>query len=171
MIYDCTKKDSIPKDKWAIKKGLQMYNESSKEDKDTDQDKKTVRWSGVQRGFQGLQQKKFCLLQDNKDTSINDDTLLLDTGSTFSSIKNGNLITGVRPAERPIEMLTNAGTRIINKTGKMLGLGRNIWYDLDSVANIFGFSDVTDEYRVTYDNAIEDAFHVHTDKNEVVKFK
>ena len=43
-------------------------------------------------------------------------------------------------------------------------------FDNDQLANIFGFSHMGDKHRITYDNAVEDAFIVHT-PNGKVKFK
>ena len=49
------------------------------------------------------------------------DVILLDTGATFSSVMNKDIITDIKKAEIPIVMRTNVGTRQINKTGQIPG--------------------------------------------------
>ena len=44
-----------------------------------DEKKKAIRWLGVQCGYQGLQIKKFGMLQDKGTPKINKKTIILDT--------------------------------------------------------------------------------------------
>ena len=68
-------------------------------------------------------------------------------------------------------MKTNAGSRSITHEANLIGLDNKVWYDPDSVANIFGLYDLTKQHRVTYDSAKEDSFLVHVDKDDIIKFK
>jgi hypothetical protein len=52
--------------------------------------------------------------------------------------------------------------------GVIHGFG-DAWYDPQQVANIFGFANLEDQCRITYDSSVEKAFNVHT-KNGIVKF-
>jgi hypothetical protein len=54
-------------------------------------------------------------------------------------------------------------------TGKINGFG-DAWYHPDQVANIFEFSSLEDQCRITYDSNVEKAFNVHTN-DAIVKFK
>ena len=65
-------------------------------------------------------------------------------------------------------MATNAGQKILSEDTELVGLG-TVKYDKDQIANILGFSHMSDKYRITYDNHEDDAFHVHT-KNGVIRF-
>ena len=68
-------------------------------------------------------------------------------------------------------MKTNTGSRIITKKGIMPGLKHKVWHDSDSVANIFGLSELVKEHRTTYDSSKEDCFNVYIDNNNIIKFK
>ena len=65
-------------------------------------------------------------------------------------------------------MLTNAGTKIMDKEAIVPGFGK-AYFDPSLITNIFGFAKTSDKYRITYDNSIEDAFNVFTDDG-VIKF-
>ena len=68
------------------------------------------------------------------------DLVLLDTGATFSLVRNRALIAGVTKAKDPICMRTNVGTRNLEEDGRFTGFHRPIWYDKNSMANIFSFT-------------------------------
>ena len=90
FVTDCEKKDKVPRSEWFANKSMQMYineesnntntkkgdnNNNSNSNKEQQQDdNKNTRWSGLQ------------LFQDN-DFNL-DNSIILDSGSTFSSITN-----------------------------------------------------------------------------------
>ena len=88
--------------------------------------------SGFQTGIQWLQvhndQEEICLHQLKKRSKENktvkktdfDNDLVLDTGATFSSMKNKDLLAGVYEVDRPIKMCMNTGTRLVTERGEML---------------------------------------------------
>jgi hypothetical protein len=45
-----------------------------------------------------------------------------------------------------------------------------VWYNKNSVANIFSFADMRKKYRITYNSEVENAFIVHT-PDRPLKFK
>lgn len=57
-------------------------------------------------------------------------------------------------------MQNNVGTQKINKEGKVPGLNSKVWLDEQSIANIFSFSKLSNQYHIKYDNNIEDVFYV-----------
>ena len=65
-------------------------------------------------------------------------------------------------------MATNAGRKVLSEDAELVGLG-TVKYNKEQIANILGFSHMSDKYRITYDNKIDDAFHVHT-KNGIIRF-
>ncbi|MGL4350647.1 MAG: hypothetical protein ACRCT2_08825, partial [Plesiomonas shigelloides] len=98
---------------------------------------------------------------DSKWSTLLNNTILLDTGSTISgTMMNPDFVTDIRPATKPITMSTNAGTKRLTMSGCVPGFG-SVYYDPEQMANIFGFSHMADQYRITYDSAVEDAFVVH----------
>ena len=50
------------------------------------------------------------------------------------------------------------------------GFGK-VWYDEGAIANIFSIQDLKKQHHITYDSEEEDAFIVHKDETEPVKFK
>ena len=85
-------------------------------------------------------------------------------------MKNKDLVVNVSKAEYPIKMRTNAGSRVIKKQGEVLVLDAKAWVDEESVAKVFSFSDIANQFHVTFDNKEEDAFNVYV-KDKIVKFK
>jgi hypothetical protein len=67
-------------------------------------------------------------------------------------------------------MRTNAGTKKIELEATVPGFGPT-WFDPHQIANIYGFSHMVDEHRITYDSDKEDAFLVHSDNNGTIKFE
>jgi hypothetical protein len=114
-----------------------------------------------------------CLTQ-NEDEGIDGDLkdlILLDTGSTIgATIANPDLITNLKATSSPLQMATNAGTKTLNLKGDVIGFGK-AWYDPGFMANIFGFTKMAESNRITYDSNIEDAFLVHTEDGDVIKFE
>jgi hypothetical protein len=86
-----------------------------------------------------------------------------------SSFMNPKLLSDVKVTNSPLTMITNAGEKKKFFKGKINGFG-DAWYDPDQVANIFGFSGLEDQCRITYDSSVEKAFNVHTNDGSV-KFK
>ena len=88
---------------------------------------------------------------------------LLDTGSTIKgTVSNPDMANNIRVAETPLHMKTNAGSKTLNLECDIEGFG-TAYFDPEQLANILGFADLADRYRITYDNAIEDAFFMHTE--------
>jgi hypothetical protein len=127
----------------------------------------TKAWSGFQRDSQQCHS-----MRDDKElSSINlKDVIIMDTGSTIrATFMNPKLLSDIKAANRPLTMITNAGEKNMILTGKINGFG-DAWYDPDQVANIFGFSSLEDQCRITYVSNVEKAFNVHT-TDGIVQFK
>ena len=67
-------------------------------------------------------------------------------------------------------MVTNVGQRDIHNRGGLIGMNDRPWYNPESMANVFSFTNMAKQYKITYDNTVEDAFIVHT-ATGIVKFK
>jgi hypothetical protein len=114
-----------------------------------------------------------CLTQNGDGDTEEDlkDVILLDTGSTIgATIAIPDLITNLKATSSPLQMATNAGTTTLNLKGDVIGFGK-AWYDSDFMANIFGFAKMAEQHHITYDSNIEDAFLVHTEDGDVLKFE
>ena len=73
-------------------------------------------------------------------------------------------------ADNPIKIVTNAGTRIVPEQAMVVESGK-VWFDVQAIANIFALANLKKKYHVTYDPTIEDAFIVHQENKEPIKFK
>ena len=95
------------------------------------------------------------------------DEFILDTGSTISAmIVNENLVTNIRKSATPIVMTTNAGIKVLDTEAEIINFGKAM-FDTTQMANVFGFSHLVENFRVTYDSSVEDAFVVHTDCGKI----
>jgi hypothetical protein len=161
MSPKCPTLEEIERKDWAIKSDA----------------KKGTSWgtgtSGFQTGIQGIQihdhQYEVCLHQSQKRPTDFDNDLVIDTGATFSSMKNKDLLAGVYEVKRPIKICTITGTRIVAERGEMLGMKCDPWLDKDSMANIISFAELKDQYRITYDSKKADSFFCHMDDG-IVEF-
>jgi hypothetical protein len=87
-------------------------------------------------------------------------------GATFM---NPKLITDIKPAAKPLKMVTNAGTKSMTHEATVKGFNEKAYFDKDQLANILGFSNLVDKFRIVYDSWEEDAFKLHT-QDGIVKF-
>ena len=174
---NCPEKDKIPKSEWAIKNGLIMSQTKSKQNNREQccqpviSEEQTEHWSGVR--FNQVHSYLSSELDKQEDTDgLNYmDLVLLDTGATFSLVKNRALITGVTKAKDGICMRTNVGTRNLEEHGRFMGFDRPLWYNKNSIANIFSFAELAQQYRITYDSSKGDHFNIHGTSIGTMKFK
>ena len=95
--------------------------------------------------------------------------VILDSGSTFTSIKDRKLLDNVKKTNLPLVMKTNAGERRLQEHGTLPGFKQKAWLDEDSITNIFSLAELTKDYRVTFDSSKENAFMIHAG-DEKIKF-
>ena len=62
----------------------------------------------------------------------------------------------------------NAGSKSTNLRGNLSGYGE-VWYFAEGTANILLLSRVKEKFRVTFDSAAENTFHVHK-PGKILKF-
>ena len=87
--------------------------------------------------------------------------ILIDTGSTFNSVCNLDLLHDVVPCA-PMRSLSNGGSLMYNKSGHLSLLpDLEVYYNPDSIANLLSMAYVTEHYRVTMDSAVENSIIVH----------
>ena len=75
----------------------------------------------------------------------------------------------IRESKNTLELHTNAGFKRNKMEVDVPGYG-TVWFEPDAIANFFGFTDLVDKHRITYDSAKEDAFLIHMPQ-KIVKFK
>ena len=95
--------------------------------------------------------------------------ILLDSQSTINSFCEPSYVGNRRKIDNPITLATNAGEKDIDEQADVQNFG-TVYFDEDGMTNIFSLAAMEDQFRVTYDSAVESAFHVHT-PNRIIKFK
>ena len=51
-------------------------------------------------------------------------------------------------------MCTNTGEQKMKLISEILGMDKEAWLDKESVANVVAFVNLSNQYQITYDNAI-----------------
>ena len=96
--------------------------------------------------------------------------IILDTGSTVTLIKNHKLLRDIYcvPIDERLQVYCNSGKQNSTYRGIFPGLG-DVWYNEQSLANIISFSQLSDLFRIEFDQQT-DSFIVHTDDNSTIQF-
>ncbi|KAL7487947.1 hypothetical protein ACHAW6_013525 [Cyclotella cf. meneghiniana] len=94
--------------------------------------------------------------------------ILLDSQSTVDVFSNGELLTIIHKVKTMLHIRCNAGVKTTNLREELFGYGI-VWYFPDGIANILSLSWVKERFRVTFDSATDNAFHVHK-PNKILRF-
>ena len=113
-------------------------------------------------GFQGFQHRlNFSQNQGVNRTIMKESWILIDSGSTFSSVGNHHMLSLCTPCD-PMVSYTNGGELSYTAKGPVLLLPKIVaYFNGASIANIVSLFDVVQNYRVTMDSEIDNSIHVH----------
>ena len=114
----------------------------------------------------------FCLAQKGSLNLMEDvdlGGLLLDTGSTFSGVRNSSkLVSNVRSCtdDEVLTASTNGGTVVYNKIGDLNFLPLKVYVNDNSLVDVLSIKDVLQipDLYVTMDSRRENAIFVHFKK-------
>ncbi|WP_371077836.1 hypothetical protein, partial [Salmonella enterica] len=81
---------------------------------------------------------------------------------------NTKMVQDIREIPTALHLMTNGREITTTTKATVKGFG-DVWYDPDSIANIFSFAELKDKHKITYDSSKEDAFIIHL-PNKTVKF-
>jgi hypothetical protein len=95
--------------------------------------------------------------------------LLLDSQSTVSVFKNPNFLSNIRRSNSQLKVHTNGGTQISSLVGDIKNFGP-VWYNPDSLANIFSITAVCKLCCITMDLSVEAALCVHRSDGSIMNF-
>ena len=169
----CYKKDSIPRDQWYINKlqkqelaKMQQHVQVGGDNASaapTTITQETTTPSGTMQAWSGAHIQ--FSQAGNADLK---NLILLDNGSSTSIFANPRMVTGIKTTATPLQLMTNGGELITDQKASVPGFGE-VWYDSQSIANIFSFAELKDKHKITYDSSKEDAFNIHL-PNKTIKF-
>ena len=114
--------------------------------------------------------KEASIMSSKSKTSIPESWILLDSQSTIDVFSNVSLLTKVHETNTTLSIRCNAGVKTTKYRGHLSGYGW-VWYYPDGIANILSLSRVRERYRVTFDSAMDNCFHIHKDNGKLLKFK
>jgi hypothetical protein len=102
---------------------------------------------------------------------ISPDWILLDSGSTVSSIKNKTLLSDLRASEEVMRVFTNGGSQDYSEIGTLKLFPFNVYYNPRSLANILSLAQVSEMFRVTMDTNEAHTMMVHVSPNLILRFQ
>ena len=101
---------------------------------------------------------------------INPKWILLDSESTDHIFQNESFLTDVKSTTDGEMLRLHTSGGILDTYQKGLFGGFTVWYNPKCLANILSLALVAEQYRVTMDTDIENAFSVHISERHVMKF-
>ena len=101
---------------------------------------------------------------------INPKWILLDSESTDHIFQNESFLTDVKSTTDGEMLRLHTSGGILDTYQKGLFGGFTVWYNPKCLANILSLALVAEQYRVTMDTDIENAFSVHISEKHVMKF-
>ena len=104
------------------------------------------------------------LLNKSRDTkSTGKVTMIFDTGSTSCITPMKDLLRNAQPSSTQFNGVEKGMTANASAVGEIARFGKT-FYVKDSVYTIISHNAIKDKFRITYDNDIEDVYHVSDDK-------
>ncbi|CAJ1945340.1 unnamed protein product [Cylindrotheca closterium] len=92
-------------------------------------------------------------------------------GYTNTTICNGELMHGLRHAAKELDMHNNVGSRVLDEEGFLGRFPPPVYHDEDGIANVLAMREmIAAGYRITMDTDADNAFIVHCDGNQKMRF-
>ena len=130
----------------------------------------TSRFCDQMRNVQGLQMSTTFAQSTSDSDMIPKSWLLLDSGSTISSVCNRNLLSNLEFCTEPLKVHCNGGSCIYKESGTLNILPIRAYYSPKSIANVLSLAEVAASYRVTMDTDNNNSIFVHTD-DDILEFR
>ncbi|CAJ1953188.1 unnamed protein product [Cylindrotheca closterium] len=105
------------------------------------------------RGMQFIQSRRI-----ERDPFRLLDHIIMDSGCTNTTICNGELMHGLRQAEKELNMHTNVGSRVLDEEGFLGRFPPPVYYDEDGIVNVLAMREmIAAVYRITMDTDFDNA--------------
>ncbi|CAJ1951553.1 unnamed protein product [Cylindrotheca closterium] len=99
------------------------------------------------------------------------DHVIMDSGCTNTTICNGELMHGLRQAEKELDMHTNVGSRVLDEEGFLGRFPPPFYYDEDGITNVLAMREmIAAGYCITMDTDVDNAFVVDCDGDRKMRF-
>ncbi|CAJ1953153.1 unnamed protein product [Cylindrotheca closterium] len=99
------------------------------------------------------------------------DHVIMDSDCTNTTICNGELMHGLRHAEKELDMHTNVGSRVLDEEGFLGRFPPPVYHNEDGIANVLAMRKmIAAGYRIIMDTDADNAFIVHCDGNRKMRF-
>ncbi|CAJ1938640.1 unnamed protein product [Cylindrotheca closterium] len=96
--------------------------------------------------------------------------VIMNSGCTDTTICNGELMHGLRHAEKELDMHTNVGSRVLDEEGFLGRFPPPVYHDEDGIANVLAMREmIAAGCRITMDTDADNAFIVHCDGNRKMR--
>jgi hypothetical protein len=88
------------------------------------------------------------------------EVILLDSKSTLDIFCNASLVSKTCKSTTSMRLKSNGGTMVVTQKSTIPGYNKDVWLGTRSITNIIAFSNLIQQYRVTY-NSDDMMFVVH----------
>ena len=143
--------------------GTVLLHDTCESSYDDSQDELVCVHDGLVFNMTGIEDE----VKRNSSPRIPKTWLLLDSQSTIDLACNPDLLVDIHEVEQCLTIRCNAGRKTTKWRGTMPGYGE-MWLYREGIANILSLSRVKDKFRVTFDSALDNAFHVHKPEKTIV---
>ena len=184
-LADCPDKSTTPKNDWYINKlkqskSVNAYNEIYQEIKEVLAPTPSVAAPApaptpsptvstvTSPSSMGWQWFTFVGAGVQEEADDLKDTMVLDSGSSIDLMCNPNFLQDITVTTDPCTLQTNGGQVQVVEEGLLPGYGR-VPYHSDAMTNLMSLAKLTDQYRVTFDSSVDNAFYVYT-PDKTVRF-
>jgi hypothetical protein len=80
------------------------------------------------------------------------EVILLDSQSTMDLFCNAALVSKTRKSTASMRLKSNGGAMVVTRKATMPGYNKDIWFSTRAIINIIAWSNLIQQYRVTYDS-------------------
>ena len=95
--------------------------------------------------------------------------LLLDSGSTISSVCNKDLLHNIVQVSEPVLLFTNGGSQDYSERGTLI-INFEAYFNPKSMTNILSLSEISDICCITMDTSSSPSITVHLDDDKCLVF-